>query len=60
MLRGSIEIDGAQTPVQPGSFIFAPERAQHRFVDYADGLTLLVLFAPAQKRPSPGEVDWSI
>ncbi len=48
--HGAIEIDGVRTPVATGSVLFVPKAAQHRFVDFPDGLTLLVLFAPAQTR----------
>lgn len=45
---GLIEVEGTRTAVRPGSVIFVPKQAQHRFLDYSEGLTLLVFFAPAQ------------
>ena len=43
---GAIEIAGEVTPVRPGSVIFVAKQVPHRFLDYTDGLTLLVIFAP--------------
>ncbi len=48
--HGAIEVDGVRTPVGVGSVLFVPRLARHRFLDFPDGLTLLVLFAPAQTR----------
>ncbi len=45
--HGAIEIDGALTAISSGSVVFVPKQARHRFIDYPDGLTLLVFFAPA-------------
>jgi mannose-6-phosphate isomerase-like protein (cupin superfamily) len=45
---GKIDIAGEATPVQPGSVIFVAKHLAHRFVDYPDGITLLVVFAPAK------------
>ncbi len=44
--EGAIEIAGAVTRVRPGSVIFVEKHVEHRFVDYAEGITLLVIFAP--------------
>ena len=46
--EGSIDIDGEQTPVRPGSVIFVEKLLPHHFCDYSEGLTLLVVFAPAR------------
>ncbi len=45
---GRIDIDGEITPARPGSVIFVARHVPHRFIDYEDGLTLLVVFAPAR------------
>jgi len=45
--EGMIVMDGAKTPVHPGSLVFVPKGQEHRFTDYPTGLTLLVVFAPA-------------
>ena len=44
--EGAIEIAGDVTPVRPGSVIFVAKQVPHRFLDYHQGLTLLVIFAP--------------
>ena len=44
--EGSVDIDGERTPVRPGNVIFVGKGVPHRFLDYADGLTVLVLFVP--------------
>ena len=46
--EGAIEIDGERTPVRPGSVIFVEKAVEHRFLDYDEGLTVLVIFAPAR------------
>ena len=46
--EGRIDVDGDVTPVRPGSVLFVGKHVPHRFVDYPDGLTLLVVFAPAR------------
>ena len=44
--EGAIDIDGQVTRVRPGSVIFVAKHVPHRFLDYAEGLTLLVFWAP--------------
>lgn len=39
---------GETTPIKPGSIVFVGKRVPHTFLDYPDGLTLLVVFAPAR------------
>ncbi|MHB8577715.1 MAG: cupin domain-containing protein [Dehalococcoidia bacterium] len=46
--EGAFEVDGERMPVQTGSVIFVEKNAAHRFVDYPNGITLLVVFAPAR------------
>ena len=44
--EGAIDVDGKVTPVRPGSVIFVVRHVPHHFLDYPEGLTLLVIFAP--------------
>jgi mannose-6-phosphate isomerase-like protein (cupin superfamily) len=46
--EGRIDIDGELTSIRPGSVVFVPRHTSHRFLDYPDGITLLVIFAPAR------------
>lgn len=46
--RAQIDIDGALHAVEPGSMIFVGKNVEHRFVDIAEHLEVLVLFAPAE------------
>jgi len=46
--EGRVEIDGEVSDVRPGSIVFVAKDVSHRFLDYPEGLTLLVLFAPAR------------
>lgn len=45
--RATILVNGTDTPVQPGSFIFVEKLADHRFHSITEDLTVLVIFAPA-------------
>jgi mannose-6-phosphate isomerase-like protein (cupin superfamily) len=45
--------DGA-AEVGPGSVIFVPAGEEHRFVEVAEDLTLLVVFGPAYGSRTPG------
>jgi mannose-6-phosphate isomerase-like protein (cupin superfamily) len=45
--RAKISTPAATVDVMPGSVIFVPAKEQHRFVDIAEDLTLLVVFGPA-------------
>ena len=44
--EGAVEIAGEVTRVRPGSVIFVERHIAHRFLDYTEGITLLVIFAP--------------
>ena len=44
--EGRIDIGGDVSPVRPGNLIFVAKHVEHRFLDYPEGLTLLVVFAP--------------
>ncbi len=46
--RAMIHVDGVDSPVKPGSLVFVPARAIHRFHGITETLTALVLFAPAE------------
>lgn len=53
--EGRVEIEGELTDVRPGSVVYVAKHVPHRFVDYPDGLTLLVIFAPARGSAAEGE-----
>jgi mannose-6-phosphate isomerase-like protein (cupin superfamily) len=42
--RGTLEVEGESFPVEPGSAVFVPAHAEHRFTGY-EGLSVLVIFA---------------
>jgi mannose-6-phosphate isomerase-like protein (cupin superfamily) len=44
--RGAIVVAGERRPVQPGSIVFVAKEVEHRFVDIAEVLSILVFFAP--------------
>jgi mannose-6-phosphate isomerase-like protein (cupin superfamily) len=46
--RARIETPEASAEVGPGSVIFVPANEEHRFVEVAEDLAVLVLFAPAE------------
>jgi mannose-6-phosphate isomerase-like protein (cupin superfamily) len=46
--RAQIDIAGALHPVEAGAVIFVGKKVDHRFVDIAEDLEVLVLFAPAE------------
>jgi mannose-6-phosphate isomerase-like protein (cupin superfamily) len=46
--RAVLELEGERHPVEPGSLAFVAKEAEHRFVDIAEDLELLVLFAPPE------------
>jgi len=41
--RGTLEVEGTQTPLEEGQGIFVPAGADHRFSGY-EGLSVLVIF----------------
>jgi mannose-6-phosphate isomerase-like protein (cupin superfamily) len=45
---GDLEVEGQTFHVQPGSAIFVPAGAEHRFTGY-EGLSVLVIFARPQR-----------
>src|SRR5262245_6537677 len=46
--RGVLRVGGRDHALGPGEAAFVPARAEHRFHDIAEDLTLLVVFAPAE------------
>jgi mannose-6-phosphate isomerase-like protein (cupin superfamily) len=51
--RARIETPESSADVGPGSVIFVPANEEHRFVDVAEDLAVLVLFAPAEYSRRP-------
>ena len=45
---GVIDVAGEATSIKPGDVIFVAKNVEHRFRDYPNGITLLVVFAPAK------------
>src|SRR5258707_15264131 len=46
--RAVLRVGSRDPPLGPGEVAFVPARAEHRFHDAPQDLTLLVLFAPAE------------
>jgi mannose-6-phosphate isomerase-like protein (cupin superfamily) len=46
--RGTIHVDGAEHPVNPGTILFVPAKAVHYFHDVAEELVLVVFWAPPE------------
>jgi mannose-6-phosphate isomerase-like protein (cupin superfamily) len=46
--RARMQLGSNDHGVKPGSVIFVPAEAEHRFYDIAEELVLLVFFAPAE------------
>jgi mannose-6-phosphate isomerase-like protein (cupin superfamily) len=46
--RAELEVEGKRQAVGPGSIAFVAKLAEHRFVDIAADLELLVIFAPPE------------
>jgi quercetin dioxygenase-like cupin family protein len=44
--RAMVQVAGETRPVGPGSIIFVAKDVDHRFVEIAEDLSLLVFFAP--------------
>lgn len=51
--RAKISTPDASVEIAAGSVIFVPADEEHRFVDIAEDLTLLVVFGPAYGSRSP-------
>jgi mannose-6-phosphate isomerase-like protein (cupin superfamily) len=46
--RGLLRVDGRDLEFRPGSLLFVPARAEHRFHAIQEELRALVFFAPAE------------
>ena len=46
--RGAFVVGEERRPVTAGSLLFVPGRAEHRFVDIEEDLSILVVVAPAE------------
>ncbi len=46
--RARIRVRGEDREVRPGSVVFVPARAEHRFHDILENLAVLVFFAPPE------------
>jgi mannose-6-phosphate isomerase-like protein (cupin superfamily) len=44
----SIDVEGAVTPMRPGSMAFVPALAEHQFIDIAEDFETVVVFAPPE------------
>lgn len=47
--RATLYVDGHEQPVKPGSVLFVPAQAEHRFHDIEEELVLIVFWAPPEK-----------
>jgi mannose-6-phosphate isomerase-like protein (cupin superfamily) len=52
--RATLHVDGDEHSVEPGSLLFVPARAVHRFHDIVEELVLLVFWAPPEGSVTPG------
>jgi len=46
--RATLQVDQAEIPVGPGSIVYVPAQAPHRFHSITEDLLVLVWFAPAE------------
>ena len=53
--RAELEVEGERQAVEPGSIAFVTKRAEHRFVDITEDLTVVVVFSPAETAAAAGE-----
>lgn len=49
--RARLISDSGETDVGPGSVIFVPAHEHHQFTDISADLSVLVVFAPAERTP---------
>jgi mannose-6-phosphate isomerase-like protein (cupin superfamily) len=51
VVRGSARLvaDSGETDVGPGTVVFVPAGERHEFVDVSDDLSVVVVFAPAER-----------
>lgn len=55
--RARLVTDSGSTDVGPGDVLFVPSGEEHRFVDVAEDLTLLVCFAPPYRSSQENPED---
>ncbi len=55
--RATLHVDGDEHPVEPGSLLFVPALAVHRFHDIVEELVLLVFWAPPEGSVTPRKED---
>jgi len=46
--QATFDVGGRRTPVKPGTVLYVPARAPHRFVDIEKDLAIIVLFSKAR------------
>lgn len=51
--RSMLHVAGKEHPVAPGSLLFVPARAVHRFHDIVEDLVLVVFWAPPEGSVAP-------
>jgi len=51
VLRGhaALQVDARDVPVGPGSIVYVPARAPHRFHTITEAIEVLVVFTPAER-----------
>jgi mannose-6-phosphate isomerase-like protein (cupin superfamily) len=49
--RGVVRVGAEDRPVEPGTIIYVPAGAEHRFHSISEELRVLVMFAPAETTP---------
>jgi mannose-6-phosphate isomerase-like protein (cupin superfamily) len=47
--RARLVADSGETDVGPGAVVFVPAGERHEFVDVSDDLSVVVVFAPAER-----------
>jgi mannose-6-phosphate isomerase-like protein (cupin superfamily) len=52
--HGTLQVDGEDILVGPGSIVYVPAFAKHRFHTITEELEVIVLFAPAESRGGGG------
>ena len=51
--RATLHVDGKEHPVVPGSLLFVPAKAVHRFHDIVEDVVLVVFWAPPEGSVAP-------
>lgn len=50
--RAVVRVGAEDRPVEPGTIIYVPAGAEHRFHSITEELRVLVMFAPAESTPA--------